>query len=68
MFVLRREDKDYGEPKVVHGTIEEATVEAKRLCEVHAKELPRFWIYDLKPVIGFKAELKVKSIATLLMV
>jgi len=56
MYVIKRTDKEFGDPTVIHGSYDEAETEAKRLAMLHAKEKPEFTIYKLKEVSKIKSE------------
>jgi len=56
MYVIKRTDKEFGDPTVIHGSYDEAEGEAKRLAMLHAKEKPEFTIYKLKEVSKIKSE------------
>ena len=49
MYMIRRTDKEYGNPTVIHETIEESIEEARRLAVLHAAENGSFGIYKLLP-------------------
>ena len=66
MYMIKRTDKEFGEPTVIHGSYYEASTEAQRLAKFHAQENPEFTIYELEEVSKVKSEIiisvKVKEV------
>ena len=59
MYMIRRTDRDFGEPKVPHDDLAEAIAEANRLAKIHAAEEPEFTVYEFTPIVVVKGTVSI---------